>query len=105
MIVAGRVAAAGTPGDLMAGDRDRLRFRLAAELTGDDIDILGGALGGAVDAEGDRRYRLGSAADPATIATLARWCAERGIVIVEMRSTGSTLEERYLELVRGGADG
>ena len=33
------------------------------------------------------------------VTGLARWCEARGILLVEMRIGGGTLEERYLELV------
>jgi len=35
----------------------------------------------------------------AVVATLATWCAARGALIVELRTGGGTLEERYLELI------
>ena len=33
------------------------------------------------------------------MAVLAAWCAERGLLIAELRTTGGTLEERFLELI------
>ena len=35
------------------------------------------------------------------VAALAAWCGERGALVVELRSGGASLEERYLELVGG----
>jgi hypothetical protein len=35
------------------------------------------------------------------MSALASWCAERAILVVELRVGGATLEERYLELVGG----
>ena len=40
--------------------------------------------------------------DPAMVARLAAWCADRGLLITELRLGSASLEERYLELV--GAD-
>ena len=37
--------------------------------------------------------------DPGLVARLATWCAENRIEIVELRTTGGSLEERYLELL------
>ena len=46
------------------------------------------------------RHRLaGREPDPATIAALASWCAARGLLLAELRTTGGTLEERFLELI------
>ena len=98
----GRIVAEGSPAELAGGTEARLRFRLAAPLATSDVEVLGSALGGAVVAEADdafARYRVvGVAADPTTVAALAAWCAGRAIRIIELRTTGGTLEERYLEL-------
>ena len=45
---------------------------------------------------------LAAAPDPRLVAALAAWCAERGLLITELRLGAASLEERYLELV--GAD-
>ncbi len=42
---------------------------------------------------------LTEAADPGLVAALAGWCAERGLLITELRLGAASLEERYLELV------
>jgi hypothetical protein len=59
-----------------------------------------------VEDGGSGRYRVeGVTLDPAVIARIAEWCAQRGALIVELRTGGATLEERYLELIgSGGAD-
>ena len=45
-------------------------------------------------------YRFdGAAPDPALVAVLAGWCAGAGRLIVELRTSGGTLEEVYLDLV------
>ncbi|HYC06503.1 MAG TPA: hypothetical protein VEG29_01140, partial [Candidatus Binatia bacterium] len=102
--------------ELTAGTSARLRFRLGAPLAESDRTELETALRagdrGSVDLvdEGGGRYRLdGPTPDPGVVAGLATWGAEHGAAIVEVRTSGGTLEERYLELVgeagRGGAEG
>ena len=77
-----------------AFEADRLAleatFRIAAS-AGDEVRLV---------VEGPTgRYRLdGARPSPALIATLGAWCADRGRLIVELRTVGATLEERYLEL-------
>ena len=54
---------------------------------------------------GPGRYRVdGPTPSPAVVAALAAWCAERGVLIVELRTGGGTLEERYLELTGAAGD-
>lgn len=61
--------------------------------------------GATLVAEADAgRYRLDDAVpDAALIAALADWCAGADRLIAELRTTGGTLEEVYLELVGGAA--
>ena len=103
----GRVLAAGTPAELVAESAPTLRFRLATVDGRDpavDPVILAGlaaALGGTIEDDGPAgRHRLaGRDPDPRAVAVLAAWCAERGLLLAEMRTTGGTLEERFLELI------
>jgi len=103
----GRVLAAGTPAELVAGAGLVLRFRLAtagghaAHLKAADLGDLGGVLGGTIGPDGSPgRHRLaGRTPDPATVAALAAWCAGRGLLLAELHTTGGTLEERFLELI------
>lgn len=111
----GRVLAAGSPGELVAGAGPVLRFRLAqpagggAALSAVDRAALGDALAGTIDDGGPGgRLRLeGRAPDPGVVADLAAWCGARGLLIAELRTGGGTLEERFLELLAssGGGDG
>ena len=103
----GRVLAAGTPAELVAESTPALRFRLAT-VDGRDPAVdpvilagLGAALGGTIEDDGPAgRHRLaGRDPDPRAVAVLAAWCAERGLLLAEMRTTGGTLEERFLELI------
>ena len=103
----GRVLAAGTPAELVAESTPALRFRLAT-VDGRDPAVdpailagLGAALGGTIEDDGAAgRHRLaGREPDPRAVAVLADWCAEHGLLLAEMRTTGGTLEERFLELI------
>jgi ABC-2 type transport system ATP-binding protein len=104
----GRIVASGTPGDLAAGARPRLRFRLEGPLDPTQRANLAGALaavhaGATLEAEVDAGYYRvdGVAPDAALIAALATWCASAGRLLRELRTTGGTLEEIYLELTVG----
>jgi ABC-2 type transport system ATP-binding protein len=97
----GRIVATGTPAELAAGAAPRIRFRLADALTPGELGELGTALGGGalVDDGGPGRYRLdGVPSSPTLVAALSSWCSGRGTLIAELRTTGATLEERYLAL-------
>ena len=97
----------GTPTELTGAGSPRIRFRLSASL--EDRD--GAALVAAVAPEGGATLRLAgpgahyeltglaAAPDPRLVAALAGWCAERGLLITELRLGAASLEERYLELV------
>ena len=109
VLVAGRIVAAGTPAELRAGVTARLRFRLDRALGTDDVAALERALGAirpglSVLPDGDGgRYRLeGPAPDAQVVAALAGWCATAGRLIVELRTSGGSLEDAYLELVASG---
>jgi ABC-2 type transport system ATP-binding protein len=103
----GRILASGTPAELAAESTPALRFRLAT-VDGRDPAVnpvilagLGAALGGTIEDDGSAgRHRLtGREPDPRTVAALADWCAEQGLLLAELRTTGGTLEERFLELI------
>jgi hypothetical protein len=60
----------------------------------------------AVEPDGEAgRYRVTRVdPTPAVIASLAAWGDARGVLIVELRAGGGSLEERYLELVGAAPD-
>ena len=102
----GRIVAMGPPAELSPGGSSVLRFRLGAALSEPDRRLLEAALGDGRpsltlhDEGGPGRYRVdGTEADAGLIAALAGWCVERGTLIVELRTGGGTLEERYLDLI------
>jgi ABC-2 type transport system ATP-binding protein len=108
ILAGGMVVAAGTPGELAAGARPRLRFRLERGLDTDGQAALMRSLravrpGAVVTAEVDAgQYRVdGAAPDAALIAAVAAWCASAGCLIRELRTTAGTLEDVYLELTGG----
>jgi ABC-2 type transport system ATP-binding protein len=102
----GLIVATGTPAELTMGAAARLRFRLDRPLAADDAGGLARALaavrsGATVVPDGDGgRYRIaGAAPDSVLIAALAAWCVGADRLIVELRTSGGSLEDAYLELV------
>jgi ABC-2 type transport system ATP-binding protein len=97
----GRIVAAGTVAELAAGASPRLRFRIGSALETADRTELEVMLGGSLREDGavGRYFLEGSGPSPAAVGALATWFAARGILIAELRTTGATLEERYLELM------
>ena len=67
------------------------------------ITIAGAALGGPLVPDGGSgRHRLtGRGPDPRSIACLADWCEQRGLLLAELQTSGGTLQA-LLELVAGG---
>jgi ABC-2 type transport system ATP-binding protein len=108
----GRIVAIGTPDDLTAAAASVLRFRLSDSLDESDRLDLAARLaepgGGTPILEPDGGagwYRVvGQAPTPELIARLGAWCSARGALVVELRTGGGTLEERYLELIAAAGD-
>jgi len=101
----GRIVAEGGPQELASSAPPVLRFRLSAALEGPDRRALEARIGEGrgpatlTEDGGPGRYRLDEVApDPDVIASLAAWCAAQGLLIVDLRSGGGSLEEGYLEL-------
>jgi ABC-2 type transport system ATP-binding protein len=103
VLVAGRIAGAGTAAELTAGLRPRLRFRLDAALDAPSLQSLSRAIGAVVrGSEDTARYEVDSTEPtPQLMAALAGWCADAGRLIVESRAVGGSLEDAYLDLVAG----
>ena len=105
----GRIVADGSAAELAAGAAPRLRFRLDRALDPGDRSGLAAALGGGSlrDDGAPGGYLVDDLdSSPALLAALAGWCAARGLLIAELRTTGATLEERYLALTGNrAADG
>ncbi|HEX8938718.1 MAG TPA: ABC transporter ATP-binding protein [Candidatus Limnocylindrales bacterium] len=111
----GRLVALGSAAELTGRTAPRLRVRFARPLEATDRAALEGALLDAAPGTRARtgrlaedgapgRYRLdGVAPDPRTVLLLAAWCAERGLLVEDVRTGGGTLEEAFLELTSGSA--
>jgi ABC-2 type transport system ATP-binding protein len=99
----GRVVADGAPDAIAGSGPAVLRFRLDPPAGEHALLELGRDVGGTVERDPDGWLRLaGTSAEPALVTALAAWCEAHGSQIVELRVGGGTLEERYLDLVRGG---
>ena len=107
VLVAGRVAAAGTPAELAAGLRPRLRFRLDRISEAADVARLSTAVGAAVRPTADGAWLevVEREPTPELVAAVADACRSVGWLIVESRTIGGSLEDAYLELVAAGAAG
>jgi ABC-2 type transport system ATP-binding protein len=110
----GRIVAIGSPNELAGGgDGAAVRFRLGARLADAEraelearLRSVDGQAAARLDDEGSGRYVVrGVPPTPMLVAALTAWCGERGRLVVELRTGGASLEERYLELVGGAADG
>jgi ABC-2 type transport system ATP-binding protein len=105
----GRIVALGSPSELAGAGGAAVRFRLATPLVEADragletrLRGIDGSADAAIGDEGHARYLIrGAPPSPLLIAALTAWCGERGLLVVELRSGGASLEERYLELVGG----
>jgi ABC-2 type transport system ATP-binding protein len=107
----GRIVALGGPDELESATPPILRFQLSVVLSEQDRRLLEGRLGEGRarvtlrEDGGSGRYRLdGIKPDPGVVASLATWCAGRGELIVELRTGGGSLEERYLDLIGSFTD-
>ncbi len=100
VLVGGRIAASGTPAELAAGLKPRLRFRLDRPLDAEGVAALAGAIGAAVQV-GDRTWLevTDRAPSPELVAAVAEACRAAGRLIVESRAVGGSLEDAYLALV------
>jgi ABC-2 type transport system ATP-binding protein len=99
IIVAGRLAAIGSPAELMAGAGEgELRFTVDAAL---DLDALASTLGVgraevAVDAAGE--YLVRAPGTPKLVAELACHLRDRGALLISLHTGGRSLEAVFLAL-------
>ena len=90
----GRIVASGTPAELTGAGAPRIRFRLSSPLDAADLvalprhwrrrragrEVVAAGAGSHYELTG-----LAEAPDPALVAALAAWCADRGLLITELR--------------------
>ncbi|HEU0131508.1 MAG TPA: ABC transporter ATP-binding protein [Mycobacteriales bacterium] len=98
VVDAGRVVASGPLAELTAGGGG-LRFRSTAGL---DTASLGAAVGRDVTEPTPGSYVVAGAIDPALVAAVTAWCADRGVLAEDVRSGRRTLEDVFLELTGRG---
>ena len=93
----GRAVAYGTPGELTAGEGEKLRFRAAPGL---DLGPLRQALPESftVTEPASGSYLITGQISPATAATVTSFCARLGVMPSGLDTGGQSLEELYLEL-------
>lgn len=63
---------------------------------------LAAAVGAPVREDGPGRYAVAAASDPALVARLSGWLAERGLALTELQSGGGGLEAVFLRLTTAG---
>ena len=106
----GRIVAEGSTDELTTGGSTALRFRLHAPPPADAIERLAHRVAGptgeamvlATDEPAIFEIEPGRpSAD--LVLDVAQWAAREGLLIVELRAGGTSLEDRYLELT-GDAD-
>jgi ABC-2 type transport system ATP-binding protein len=104
LIDTGRSIYQGPTRNLLDGDTSRLA--VAPERKGDDellVELLT-ATGHHVDREGDRLIVQAAGRDVGEVAaSVNRTAFEAGMVLVELSPMRTSLEDRYLSLVNGGA--
>lgn len=92
----GRVAASGTPTELMtAGGPDEIRFRAPPDI---DTAALGKAVMAAVEEVGPGDYRVMAAPTPANVAAVTAWLAEHDLPLGDLRAGRQRLEDVFLKL-------
>jgi ABC-2 type transport system ATP-binding protein len=105
----GRIVAEGSPEELTTGGSTAITFRLHAPAPADAVERLARRVEGAEGAAslrpaGDLSFEIAPGRPSADLVLeVAQWAAREGLLIVELRAGGSSLEDRYLELT-GDAD-
>jgi ABC-2 type transport system ATP-binding protein len=103
ILSAGRIVATGSPETLGGGEAERIEisFRLPAGVTGPDLPY--GIRTAARIGAGEVSLRVD---DPVpALRELTNWAGERGVRLPGLTVGAPSLEEIYLELTEGGADG
>ncbi|HEY8092266.1 MAG TPA: ABC transporter ATP-binding protein [Acidimicrobiales bacterium] len=94
----GRLVADGTPGELTRSIKvEEIRFGAPRSL---DVTGLGATLGLMVTEVSPGEYLVDGPPDPAIIAALTAWLAERNLPLADLRAGRKRLEDVYLALTR-----
>jgi ABC-2 type transport system ATP-binding protein len=91
IIDAGRVVAQGPPSSLVSGDLTMLRLVTEPGLS----PLIAGV---SVTETSPGVYLVGGTITPATVAAVATWCAEHGVLPREIALAHRTLEDVFLDL-------
>lgn len=98
----GKVAADATLAELGQGSHPaELTFRAAPGL---DTAALGSQLGGPVVEEAAGAYRVGLAPDPATVAALTSWLAERSLPLDDLQANRRRLDDVFRRVTAEGGE-
>ena len=98
IVAGGKVVAEGTPADLMTAGSRHIRFGAP---TGIDCAGLTEVMSAAVVEERPGEYRVDTPAEPAAVARLTAWLAERDLPLADLRAGRHTLEDVFLQLTAG----
>lgn len=94
----GRVAASGTPAELMSSDQNAdIRFGAPPGL---DTAALGKVMNAKVDEESPGEYRVDASPTPTNIAAITSWLAERDLPLADLRAGRQRLEDVFLSLTQ-----
>ncbi|MEO6714395.1 MAG: ABC transporter ATP-binding protein [Mycobacteriales bacterium] len=93
----GRIIAAGTPTELTSGDARTISFNAPADF---DIDAFTSVLpvGCAASRTVSGEVLVTGPTDAGTVALVAAWCAQRGLVPDNLRFEARSLEDVFLQL-------
>ena len=100
VIARGRILAEGTPASLGTSGPADLVVHFGRQLTEAELEGLRTAFPAGEPAAARDGFRVtGGSSNPALPSAVTAWCAQNAVPIAELRTTGGTLEERYLALV------
>ena len=101
IIDGGAVIAAGSPTELTGGGKRELSFDGPVDL---DIGGLAAALPAGCTVARPRagHVLISGAVDPATVAAVTSWCADRGVLADNLHVRARSLEDVFLELTGRG---
>jgi len=101
ILLAGRIAAQGTPRELTAAGSTMTRISVRTEAAVLARD--GAVFPGVVSRHGDEEYTVYFTSDPAaTVSALLGHIQVQGDQLVDLRVERPSLEERFLEITVGG---